>query len=103
MKFTGMTDGDITRLNRMYKCPNFEENEVEVFEESESSLSDELEKRFDFGKAEDEVNEQSDTEIASSPASLMNSLKSLAQGLSKLIKPLCNYEKKLQLTLKNVH
>lgn len=35
-----MTDGDITRLNRMYKCPDFVEEEMITREESEEKSSD---------------------------------------------------------------
>lgn len=34
-----MTDGDITRLNRMYKCPDFEEKQVEIFKETTTQAS----------------------------------------------------------------
>lgn len=38
-----MTEGDITRLNRMYKCPDFvEEEQAKDDDELSKSLSDEV-------------------------------------------------------------
>src|SRR5690349_3494079 len=99
-----MSDGDITRLNRMYKCPNFERKEVEIFKESESlsDLEDET-----SGEANDLSSQQHNKEklvrrtfqTETSPFALNERVKELVNVVLNYIKPLCDLEGKLKRTL----
>lgn len=98
-----MTDGDITRLNRMYKCPKFEDEKIEMFKESDSlnsapSTETLNQDSFNMNKQQDELTKevQKESEGEASQEDLIMSLKNMSNGLSKLIKPLCDYQKQLQ-------
>lgn len=121
-----MTDGDITRLNRMYRCPDFLkeddfiESDDEMFDNSEEVIEytplESLEDNSDNDDAEDddeqdddltedEINFDNDesSQLADddnhSPSALLKLLQNAISELLSNIKPLCNLQRKLKLIL----
>lgn len=96
-----MTDGDITRLNRMYKCEQFEPEDVEVFKDSDSpsqQSSDETEDQNDFNTTKQRKGE-GEADVLTPPRNVatgLNEIKKAAAGISGLLKQLCKYQKILQ-------
>lgn len=95
-----MTEGDITRLNRMYKCPNFkEETYEEIFGEN--------------NQVEDEITPENSTTVAANESvtvpniisndkptrKLVNELKKLTKNLIQMTQPLCMLQQKIKKLL----
>lgn len=105
-----MTDGDITRLNRMYKCKNFEEEEVEIFKETTSkpTTTDGVENEIDarFIQDEIEVNDRVKSFGHTHPnpmiAILVRTLQTLTARFLSLIKPLLDFMTKLVPALNSI-
>lgn len=85
-----MTEGDITRLNRMYKCPDYEEEDVEGLVEEDAQIEDEI---TDENKA---VIQKDDFDKT---PGISKYLRSLTNGLILVIDPLCKLQRKLKMFL----
>lgn len=111
-----MTEGDITRLNRMYKCPDFVEEEMIKKESEEQSSDNQPPKYFindevappslslndkeinDEVMMEGEVMEAAnvDNEELPDSKSLVKVLQSLTFQMLEILKPLCDFQKKIR-------
>lgn len=91
-----MTEGDITRLNRMYKCPDFQEEDLNEIDDS--IVEDEIESENN-DHLEDSPDESPDDNESSDK--MVKYLKGWMKSLIYIINPLCSFQKKLKMILKH--
>ena len=98
-----MTDGDITRLNRMYRCPNFKEVSLdEMYDDRDLQLEEHEENDF---KMEEEITSdalettQLSDDEETSTQTLITMLKRISRELHSAIKPLCEVQHKVKSAL----
>lgn len=115
-KLSEMTDGDITRLNRMYKCPGFEPNEVEVYMESDAPLELSADEVENFNSPEETAEsewservetdsngshrgivpaDREDTKSEAFQGTLKRRFNQMTREITKLLKPLCQNKESL--------
>lgn len=90
-----MTEGDITRLNRMYKCPDFKEEDLNAIDDS--IVEDEIESENN-DHLEDSPDDSPDDNESSNK--MVKYLKGVTKSLIYIINPLCSFQKKLKMILK---
>lgn len=112
LSFAEMTEGDITRLNRMYACPQYQEEEgYDALDPEPTAAEDELMEE-ELG---DLVVESPLAKLLSNEAgmkikvggktktTLKNNYEYLARTVVNHLKPLCKLKKKLKFFLNDIN